>query len=215
MTGTAAAHSGSVHERYEEARRHFAGNGMLLATLARLTAALRSRDIGYLVIGAVALNAHGYPRYTTNLDIVISTEGLESFRKELLGRGEWGIFGFDSISENTKTVRSYPDGVVINFELAGHYPGDGKPKPVVFPHPSEGRRIGEVNFPTLEKLIELKLASGMTAPDRLKDLADVQELIKIRALTSDFAEKLDPYVRNKYWELLDAVQRGIKSQEQS
>ena len=55
----------------------------------------------------------------------------------------------------------------------------------------------------------------MTAPDRLKDLADVQELIKIKALTRDFADKLDPYVRNKYLELLDAVQKGIKSQEQS
>ncbi len=39
-----------------------------------------------------------------------------------------------------------------------------------------------IRFVTLEKLIELKLASGMTAPDRLKDLADVQELIKITHL---------------------------------
>jgi hypothetical protein len=48
----------------------------------------------------------------------------------------------------------------------------------------------------------------MTAPDRLKDLADVQELIKIRGLSSDFAEKLDPYVREKYLELMEAVERG-------
>ena len=61
---------------------------------------------------------------------------------------------------------------------------------------------------TLEKLIELKLASGMTAPDRLKDLADVQELIKIRRLAKEFAEKLDPYVREKYLELAQAVERG-------
>ena len=39
--------------------------------------------------------------------------------------------------------------------------------------------IDGVKFVTLEKLIELKLASGITAPDRLKDLADVQELIKV------------------------------------
>ncbi len=65
-----------------------------------------------------------------------------------------------------------------------------------------------MKFPTLEKLVELKLASGMTAPDRLKDLADVQELIKIRGLSRDFAGKLDPYVREKYLELLEAVERG-------
>jgi hypothetical protein len=50
-----------------------------------------------------------------------------------------------------------------------------------------------------EKLIELKLASGMTAPDRLKDLADVQELIKIRGLSRDFAEKLDPMFVKSIW----------------
>jgi hypothetical protein len=44
---------------------------------------------------------------------------------------------------------------------------------------------------TLEKLIELKLASGLSAPDRLKDLADVQELIKIRKLEPEFAGKLN------------------------
>jgi len=65
-----------------------------------------------------------------------------------------------------------------------------------------------VKFPILEKLIELKLASGMTAPDRLKDLADVQELIKLRSLSAEFAERLNPYVREKYLELLDAVKRG-------
>ena len=48
----------------------------------------------------------------------------------------------------------------------------------------------------------------MTAPDRLKDLADVQELIKIRGLSRHFAEKINPYVREKYLELLEAVQKG-------
>ena len=64
---------------------------------------------------------------------------------------------------------------------------------------------------TLERLIELKLASGMTAPDRLKDLADVQELIKFRHLSREFGEALDPYVRSKYFELFDAVKAGSRN----
>jgi hypothetical protein len=40
----------------------------------------------------------------------------------------------------------------------------------------------------------------------LKDLADVQELIKVRRLPEDIADRLDPYVRAKYRELWDAVQ---------
>jgi hypothetical protein len=59
----------------------------------------------------------------------------------------------------------------------------------------------------------LKLASGISASDRLKDLADVQELIKIRKLNADFAVKLDPYVRAKYLELEEAVRRSESSQE--
>ena len=96
-------------------------------------------------------------------------------------------------------------------------PGDGQPKPVAFPDPADTSiEIDGVKFPTLEKLIELKLASGMTAPDRLKDLADVQEIIKILNLSSRFAEKLNPYVRDKFVELLKSVEhRNSNFQEQS
>jgi hypothetical protein len=58
----------------------------------------------------------------------------------------------------------------------------------------------------LSKLIELKLASGMTAPHRLKDLADVLELIRAVHLTDDFGQKLDPYVQSKYGDLWRAAQ---------
>ena len=58
----------------------------------------------------------------------------------------------------------------------------------------------------LTTLIELKLASGMTAAHRLKDLADVQELIRITALPDALADQLHPYVREKYRELWRSVQ---------
>jgi len=79
-------------------------------------------------------------------------------------------------------------------------------KPVVVPRLEQAStEIDGIRIVTLEKLIELKLASGMTAPDRLRDLADVQELIKIRRLPADFAERLDPYVRDTYLELWNGV----------
>ena len=58
----------------------------------------------------------------------------------------------------------------------------------------------------LARLIELKLASGMTAPHRLKDLADVLEVIRILKLPAEVVEELDPYVREKYRELWQAAQ---------
>jgi len=42
----------------------------------------------------------------------------------------------------------------------------------------------------------------------LKDLADVQEIIKLKKLGSDFAIHLDPSVRNRFIELHNAVARA-------
>jgi len=58
----------------------------------------------------------------------------------------------------------------------------------------------------LTTLIELKLASGMTAPHRLRDLADVIELIRVNALEETLAESLHPYVREKFREMWRAAQ---------
>jgi hypothetical protein len=52
----------------------------------------------------------------------------------------------------------------------------------------------------------MKLASGMTAPHRLQDLADVLRLVAVTKLPREFREALDPYVRAKYDELWQAAQ---------
>ena len=154
-----------------------------------------------MVIGAVALMAYGYPRFTEDIDLVLTPEGLEEFHAKLVG------FGYAPAFQGArKSLRSTRDGISIDVVVVGEYPGDGKPKPVSFPVPANAsNEIDGVRFVTLEELIDLKLASGMTAPDRLKDLADVQELIKVRSLTSDFADHLHPYVRDEYLRLLAAV----------
>ena len=197
----------SVLDSYAEGQRYFMGEGQLNNALARLVADLKEHDIDYLVIGAIALMAYGYPRFTEDIDLIVDANGLDRFHRELVGLGYTPAF-----QGARKRLRSTRDGVPIELISAGEYPGDGKPKPVSFPNPSEAPvEIDGVNFPSLEKLIELKLASGMTAPDRLKDLADVQELIKIRGLSSEFADKLNPYVREKFLELMNAVQRGSRN----
>lgn len=45
----------------------------------------------------------------------------------------------------------------------------------------------------------------MVAPHRLKDLADVQELIRAARLPRTMATQLDPWVKDKFLELWDAV----------
>ena len=202
----------TVSEIYAEGLRYFMGAGTLNKTLTRLSSELDERGIDYMVIGAVALLAHGYPRFTEDIDLVMTEEGLGKFQEELIGLGY-----VPALPGAKKRLRSTADGVtIVTIEVmtTGEYPGDGKPKPVSMPAPAEAStEIDGVRFVTLEKLIELKLASGISAPDRLKDLADVQELIKIRKLAADFAQKLDPYVRTKYLELEEAVRKSTSIQE--
>ena len=200
---------GQVADIYAEGLRYFMGEGILNKTLARLSADLEEHGIDYAVIGAVALLAHGYPRFTEDIDLVMTAEGLRKFHEELIGLGYTPAF-----PGARKRLRSTADGVSIEVMTTGEYPGDGKPKPVSMPEPDKAStQIDGIRFVTLEKLIELKLASGISAPDRLKDLADVQELIKIRKLDADVALKLDPYVREKYLELEAAVRNSTSIQE--
>jgi hypothetical protein len=135
---------------------------------------------------------------------VLTREGLETFHRELVGLGYLPAF-----EGARKRLRATQGGVPVEVVLAGEYPGDGRPKPVVFPEPAQASvELDGVRVVTLEKLVELKLASGMTAPDRLKDLADVQELIKVRGLGAEFAGSLDPYVREQYLRLWEGVEQS-------
>jgi|ERR1044072_5321011 hypothetical protein len=194
----------SFTEVYAEGLRYFMGEGSLNKTVEQLATDLEKHGIDYMVIGAVALLAHGYPRFTEDIDLVLTPEGLEVFHRELIG------LGYVPASPGAKKrLRSTKDGVTIEVMTTGEYPGDGKPKPVSIPEPAmASTEINGIRVVSFEKLIELKLASGMTAPHRLKDLADVQELIKIRGLQPEFAALLDPYVREKFVALADAVKRS-------
>src|SRR5882724_1744278 len=202
-------HGKSLIERYEEALRYFMGQGNLNKALAKVTRDLKDHGIDYMVIGAVALMEHGYPRLTEDIDLVLTPKGLEAFHRELIGLDYVPAF-----PGARKRLRSTTDGIIIEVMTTGEYPGDGKPKPVSIPEPyAASTEIDGVRVVTFEKLIELKLASGMTAPLRLKDLADVQELIRIRQLQPEFAERLDPYVREKFLELYETIRQMPKDEE--
>lgn len=185
----------------QEATRFFMGKAKVQEALAKVTRLLEEDGIPYALIGALALNDYGYERVTVDVDLLLTREGLEAFKAKHLGLGYVQKF------PGSKGLRDTENGVAIDFVLAGEYPGDGLPKPVVFPDPASAavkpRRLALLPLP---RLIELKLASGMTAPHRLKDLADVLEVIRILKLPAKLEDELDPYVREKYRELWQAAQ---------
>ncbi len=158
----------------------------------------------------MALVAHGYDRTTTDVDILLTVDGLKRVHEALEGLGYVPPFA------GSKQLRDTATGVRIEFLVSGQYPGDGKPKPIAFPDPQDtATEILGIRYIGLPNLLELKLASGMTNAGRLKDLADVQELIRLLKLPRSTAERLDPYVREKFFELWDAVDGDTTAHDQT
>lgn len=185
----------------ENARRFFMGEADVQRALERLARILDDQKIPYAIIGAMALNEWGYRRVTVDVDVLLTREGLRALKQHVLGLGYLEKF------PGSQGLRDTEAGVNVDVVLAGDYPGDGKPKPVVFPDPAQAAVRGRhVALLPLDTLIELKLASGISAPHRLKDLADVLELIRVLALPLDKARSLDASVRAKYEELWQAAQ---------
>ena len=182
--------------------------GDVYETLRRLAARLKEAGLEYAIIGGMALVAHGYRRFTEDVDVLMTPETLRLFKEKFAGLGY-----VPSFITASKSFRDTHTGVKVEVMTTGEYPGDGKPKPVVFPDPADARVEREGLWVlTLEKLNELKLASGLSAPHRLKDLSDVQELIVLLNLPLEFAGKLDESVRAEYRRLWEAAQ-GANSGE--
>ena len=138
---------------------------------------------------------------TDGVDVVVTRDGLERFHEQCVGRGY-----VPTHPGAGRAVRDVESGVRIKFLVNGEFPGDGKPKPVAFPDPATSADdMDGLRVLGLPRLVELELASGMSAPHRLHDLADVQEIIKVRGLDAAFADRLDPSVRGRYLELQQAV----------
>jgi len=163
-------------------------------TLHRIVQRLQDADIPYAVAGGMALSLHGYVRVTGDVDILTTPEGLDAVHQKLVGRGYLPAF-----PGGRKRLRDTQNGIPIDFIATGEFPGDGKPKNVHFPDPTTASvDIGGIQVVSIEKLIELKLASGLTNAQRLRDLADVQDLIAHLKLPLELAAKLDPSVRDTY-----------------
>ncbi len=186
-----------------EGSRHFDGKSDVHGTLQRICGRLNELGIPYAVAGGMALFTHGFRRFTEDVDILVAQSDLTLLHSKLTGLGYLPVF------EGSKNLRDTESGVRIEFLLAGDYPGDGREKPIAFPNPSDVAESREgIRVLKLPILVELKLASGMTGSDRMKDLADVQEMIKLFSLPTDFGDRLNPYVQSKYHELWQATVRS-------
>lgn len=204
MVAVAANYEDRLRANFDWALRegsmHFEEESGVQKALRRLARRLDDLGVPYAVAGGMALFFHGFRRFTEDVDVLVNRDGLKRIHDALEGLGYVPPF------TGSKNLRDAVTGVKIEFLVTGDFPGDGQPKPVAFPEPaSVAVELSGVKFLSLPALVELKLASGMTNPRRGKDLVDVQELIAVCNLDEGFAEQLNPFVRDKFVELVGIV----------
>lgn len=174
----------------------FEDRGAVQETMKRIASRLEEAGIPYAVCGGMALYRQGFRRFTEDVDILVTREGLDQLHELLEGRG------FLKTYQLGKTLRDTTNGVKVEFLITGEFPGDGLPNEVAFPDPVEAAELSnDVKVLSVPWLITLKLASGLTGRDREKDFVDVSALIKARDLPLVIADLLPAMVREKYVEL--------------
>lgn len=183
-----------------EGSMHFEKASAVFATMYAIAKRLDALGIPYAVVGGMALFFHGHRRFTEDVDLLVTKDDLKVIHEKLEGLGYLPPFA------GSKHLRDTEYGVKVEFRTTGDFPGDGKEKPVAFPNPADVRVEGDgVWFLSLPALVELKLASGMTNPLRGKDIVDVQEIVAARQLGEEFADSLNPFVRDKFLELVRLI----------
>jgi hypothetical protein len=157
---------------------------------------LADHGIPHLIVGGLAVQEHGYPRVTIDVDIVVPDvlEAVEFLTAIVTGP-------FFRVPEFHDRVEDRRNGVLIDLLPAGRVLKAGSKVP--FPEPKAVTE--KLQIVSLEELISLKLDSWSGSPlRRHKDKTDVIELILRRKLPRDLA--VAPVVRKLYTETWDALQ---------
>ncbi|MCB9865300.1 MAG: hypothetical protein H6816_01480 [Phycisphaerales bacterium] len=171
----------------------FERSGPVWETLRGLEARLDLANIQYVIIGGLALNAYRYARQTIDVDVVVTSEGFDVFRRSLAGEDYVPATGAPRRFRDART------DVTVDFLIAGELAGHrGKNRKIQFPDPGDAQLQMDLRTVTLPRLIELKLVTW-----RYKDWGDVVELIRINQLDESFADQLDSLVRSAFLQCYD------------
>jgi predicted nucleotidyltransferase len=155
---------------------------------------LNDSNVRYVVVGGVATLLHGYVRMTADLDLIVDLDAAEA-EKAIRALTDYGFkpripvdpLSFADIKERTRWVDEkgmqvfslyHPTSMVLTVDLFARHP---------IPFEQLWQRsvlmdLGDtkVRVCSIDDLIEMKRQAG-----RHKDLADIEQLIKIKALTKE------------------------------
>lgn len=130
---------------------------------------LEQSQLSYCVIGGIALSFYDYHRSTTDLDILIEVPSWSSLQAIL------SSFDLKRVTDRRYRIPGY------DFELEFVKAGEQlNPQDIIYPHPEKVRQWSMEEkcwVVSLEMLVAMKLYGFTYNRRRLKDGADVQELI--------------------------------------
>lgn len=178
------------------------GKIALTTTVEELAKKLDEYKIEYTIIGGIALNVHGFKRQTNDVDVLLTPDGLKILLEKIVYNGIVPRF-----RGARKSFRNPNTNVGIDVITSGEYPGDGKPKSISFPIPSQSSiDISGIKIISLPNLINLKLASYLSLPTlRMKDRVDVAGLVKHLTLDESLCDKLHNDIRTEYLKIVQEV----------
>jgi hypothetical protein len=175
----------------------FDGSSPVHQAMQALAGRLQAAGIAYAVMGGMAVNAHGAGRTTRDLDVLLTPEGLDEFRRRFVGPD------YDAVPNRSRRFIDRQTGVQIDVLVTGHFPGRGGPGPFAFPDPAQAsEEINQIRVVTLAQLIQLNLAAR-----HYYDFGDVVFLIRVHGLDESFADRLHSSVRDDYIECLEEKRR--------
>ena len=181
--------------------RENTGTSGVVQTAREVVARLAHFEIPHLIVGGIAVQEHGYPRVTIDVDIVVPDvlEAVEFLTADLSGP-------FVRVRGRQDAVEDRRSGVIVDLLPAGYVLRDGNKVP--FPQPTTAS--DRLQLVTLEELISLKLDSWSGAKlRRHKDRTDVIELILRRKLPRDL--RVAPAVQHLYLDTWD----GLKAESET
>jgi len=165
----------------------------LETTLKRAVNVLNFFNIPHFVIGGYAVQERGYPRLTTDVDIVVPNV-MEAREKLCMN-------GFKENKGSNMTITDRKNQVEIDILPGGKRISKG---PLPLPMPSKVSDVPQIL--DLKILISIKLSSYIGNPaTRIQDLADVTILMKNNKLPRDYPVKQEvKALYQKTWDDLKA-----------
>ena len=174
----------------------------VLDAYEQAVSALKRAGIPYRATGGIALNLHGAGRPTKDVDLIVRRSDWQQAIEAVgqiatdrlgirLGLRDEPETGLAVVGPHGVPIEIWPEGTT-HQEIA-RIRGMQKARR----HPA-GKLAFTLRGDEKVALVNAKLASYLSAKDRLRDAGDVQSLIKRLKLPLGFAQRLHPAVRSAY-----------------